>query len=176
MDYELMAANCSCDSSILQIYDLSDINEDGKEKSDKFNFDTLKKSFISNLFDFNYQVLFCYNLAIKIQILKKNIGFYCIIFMLFLQIIFLFVYIIKGLKSIKKYMIIFGIKNKKGNLAFPPPKNKKKMNYKDKIYDEQNKRNKFKTNINFTENEEDNIYNHERKDDNKQNKIRFMDY
>ena len=176
MDYELMAANCSCDSNILQNDESSVINEEEKENSGKFNFDTLKKSFISNLFDFNYQVLSCYNLTIKLQILKKNIGFYCMTFMLLLQIIFLFVYIIKGLKGIKKYMIIFGNKKKKSNLAFSPPKNKKKRDNKDKIFDGQNKKNKYKTKVIFTENEEDNIYNHERKDDNKQNKIRFMDY
>ena len=130
MDYELMAANCTCDSNILQNDFLSNIQEDEKENSKKLNFETLKKSFISNLFDFNYQVLFCYNLTIKLNILKKNIGFYCMISMLFLQIIFLFVYIIKRLKGIKHYMIIFGKKNKKINLHVPPPKNKIKKGIK----------------------------------------------
>ena len=60
------------------------------------------------------------NLVIKIQILKKNIGFYCMASMLFLQIIFLFVHMIKGLKGIKYYMLIFQSKNIKNNLVVPP--------------------------------------------------------
>ena len=171
MDYELMTANCTCDSKILQNDISSNIPEAEKENSNKLNFETLKKSLISNLFDFNYQVLFCYNLSIKLNILKKNIGFYCMISMLFLQIIFLFVYIIKGLKGIKYYMIIFGKQNKKINLYVPPPKNKIKKDIKNKIFDEY----MFKKKINLGQNYIDDIYNHEIKYDNNKKKIRFMD-
>ena len=171
MDYELMTANCTCDSKILQNDISSNIPEAEKENSNKLNFETLKKSLISNLFDFNYQVLFCYNLSIKLNILKKNIGFYCMISMLFLQIIFLFVYIIKGLKGIKYYMIIFGKQNKKINLYVPPPKNKIKKDIKNKIFDEY----MFKKKINLGQNYIDDIYNDEIKYDNNKKKIRFMD-
>ena len=107
MDYELMAANCICDSSVLQNDDKNNIKNDEESQSEGINFKSLSKSFISSLFDFNYKVFECYNLTMNIQILKKNIGFYCMISRLFLRIILLIIYIIKGLKAIKYYMLIF---------------------------------------------------------------------
>ncbi len=84
MDYELMAANCICYTNVLQINDLNNTKEEEKGKSQKINFGNLKKSFISNIFDFNYEVIFCYNLVINLKIMKANIGFYSMIIMLFL--------------------------------------------------------------------------------------------
>ena len=71
MDYELMAANCICDSSVLQNDDKNNIKNDEESQSEGINFKSLSKSFISSLFDFNYKVFECYNLAMNIQILKK---------------------------------------------------------------------------------------------------------
>ena len=157
MDYELMAANCICDTNVFQINDLNNTKEEEKGKSQNINFDNLKKSFISNIFDFNYEVIFCYNLVINLKIMKANIGFYSMIIMLSLQIMVLIIYIIKGLKGIRYDIFFSSSKNKKNNLSNPPPKNKK--NSKNKInIDDRNK--KY------------NYYN-EIKDNNKE-KIQFM--
>jgi hypothetical protein len=72
-DYELMIVNCSCDTNILENDDLYNIKED---ESEIFNFDYLKKLFISNLFDFNYQIIYCYNLVFNLKMLGKNVGFF----------------------------------------------------------------------------------------------------
>ena len=121
-DYELMIVNCSCDTNILENDDLNNIKED---ESEIFNFDYLKKLFISNLFDFNYQVIYCYNLVFNLKILRKNIGFYTMIIMLFLQILFWIIYMIKGLDSIKQYMFNLYDKNGKNNLVYIKNNNNK---------------------------------------------------
>ena len=77
INYELMGANCICNSSILQ--SSSDNNETNNENNNEenVNFKTLTKSFIENLFDFNIDVIKCYNLVFNKKILYKNVGFYC---------------------------------------------------------------------------------------------------
>lgn len=75
MDYELMVANCTCDINTFLIDEINNEIDNKKSKSEKLNFNTIKKSFISNLFDLNYKVIFCYNLIIKPQILKKILDF-----------------------------------------------------------------------------------------------------
>jgi len=113
MDYDLMVANCICDSSILQTEEKNDTNkEDKKEKSESVNFKSVTKSFISNLLSFNFEVKRCYNLAINTKILLHNIGFYCLSSMFILQMIFFFIYLTKKLKSIKNFMLAFNYKNK----------------------------------------------------------------
>ena len=63
MNYELMAANCICDSSYLQTEEKNEtINEESKEP-EIVNFKSITKSFISNLLDFNIDVIYCYNLV-----------------------------------------------------------------------------------------------------------------
>ena len=57
----------------------------------------------------------CINLIINFEILKQNLGFYSMIVMFLFQIIFLMIYLIKGIKSIQDYMILFRSKNKKSN-------------------------------------------------------------
>ena len=109
MNYELMTAICSCNTSYLQ--------ENNDAKSDNvtniINFKLLADSFISNLFSFNFDVVKCYNLAFNLKILLHNIGFYGMFSMFILQIIFLFIYVIKKLKSVEYFMLQF--KNKKNN-------------------------------------------------------------
>ena len=144
-DYELMTANCSCNTDILENKDLNNIKED---KSEIFNFDYLKQSFISNLFDFNYQVIYCYNLVINLKILRKNIGFYSMIIMLLLQIIFWIIYMIKGLDKVKQYMFNLYDKNEKNNII-GPIKNSNKVKKK--------KKNKFKKENNKEINDDSNI-------------------
>ena len=129
MNYELMTANCICNSSLLQ--SISDTNDTINENKDEIvSFKTLTKSIIENLFDFNIEVIKCYNLVFNKKILYNNIGFYFMAFMLMLQIIFLFIFLVKRLKPLKLFMLKFNNQNQKETNSFPPPKNKKKINIK----------------------------------------------
>ena len=131
INYDLMAANCMCDSNYLQFDYNNEMIEESKDY-ELVNFKTITKSFISNLLDFNIEVIYCYNLAFDKKILIKNIGFYSLALMFLLQTIFMFMYIIKKLKTIKTFMLFlninnknkvnnFNINNKKTNNP-PPPK------------------------------------------------------
>ena len=136
MNYELMVANCICDSSYLQ-GNMENLANYEKEDTETLSFKSITKSFIANLLSFNFDVIRCYNLALNIKILKNNIGFYCLSSMLVLQIIFLIVYSVKKLKSLKNFMLIYKDKNMmSGNInskmktktkSAPPPKNKKSI-------------------------------------------------
>ena len=80
----------------------------------------------------------CYNLDINPKILKINMGFYFMLALILFQIIFLIIYSIKGLKSIKHFMISFKSKHKKNNLSsfsknYDKFKNKKEKCIKDEI-------------------------------------------
>ena len=123
INYELLSADCLCDSSILQ-GDEKENNDDKKEEKQKevLNFKSISKSFISNLLDFNADVLKCYNLVLYKKNLIGNIGFYSMSFLFLLQIVFFIIYQIKKLEPIKYFMLIFQNKNDiiKKN---PPPKN-----------------------------------------------------
>ena len=123
-----MVANCKCDSSFLQEDDKNKINNN-KSESDINNIKYFTKIFISNLVDFNYEVIRCYNLALNTKILLHNFGFFSLSGMLFLQIIFFFIYLIKKVNPIKIFMMNFNYKNKyKDNKNhtkhFPPKKHK----------------------------------------------------
>ena len=146
MNYNLMAANCKCKSNFLQGKQRN-ITEDDDLKYEPNGFKEFTKSFISNLIDFNFEILRCYNLALNIKILIHNIGFYPLFGMLSLQIIFFFIYLIKKVKSIKFFMLIFNdiYKNNKtfknstnANLAPPRKKNKIKKNSLDLNDESQN--------------------------------------
>ena len=151
INYILKAANCICNSSLLQVEE----NKTNIEKESKENkFQSLTESFISNLIDFNFDVLRCYNLALNTKILIHNIGFYCLSFMFVLQIIFFFVYLIKKVKPLKTFMLIFQINNMnnyqnekilKNNIeATPPPKhNTIKITEKENNDNKENKRKKY---------------------------------
>ena len=129
MNYDLMVANCICDSSILQKEEQNVTNEEENQVSEAVNFNTITKSFIANLFDFNYEVIFCYNLVIDTKILIKNIGFYSLFGMFVLQIIFFFVYLGKKLKPLKHFMLIFNkYNNNNNNINNNTINNKNKIN------------------------------------------------
>ena len=82
----------------------------------------IKKAFLSNLYNFNFEILKCYNLVFNEKIIVTNIGFYCLFLMFILQIIFFIIYLIKKLKPIKLYMK--NLKHQKNN------DNKKDINIK----------------------------------------------
>ena len=115
MNYDLMVANCICNSKILQIETKNQTDNEEKEISETLNFETVTKSFISNLFDFNIEVIYCYNLVINTKILVKNIGFYCLFGMFILQFIFFIIYKIKKLTSLRYFMLIFEDKKESTN-------------------------------------------------------------
>ena len=131
MNYELMAANCLCDSSILQINsnnnNTNNINNNNEEEN--ITFKTVTKLFIANLFNFNLDVFKCYNLVLNLKILKGNIGFYCMAIMFILQIIFLFVFLIKRLNPLKNFMLFFHNNKRNSSIYFSPPKIKKKIHF-----------------------------------------------
>ena len=120
MNYDLMVANCICNPSIFQEDEknMTDINEN----LEYINFKLLGKEFLENLVDLNYKVMRCYNLVLNKKIIFYNIGFYVQISMLFLQIIFVFIYLIKRLNSLKHFMLKFDDKNSNKN------KSNKKIN------------------------------------------------
>ena len=107
IDFTYFAANCICNSSFLQNNSENNITTDKSTNEEGFNFKTLKESFIANLFDFNINVIFCYNLVFNSKLLKNNIGFFCMVILLLLQIIFFLIYLIKKLESLKSFMLIF---------------------------------------------------------------------
>ena len=109
MNYNLMVANCKCDSSVLQ-GDENSITNNDKSESNVNYFESLTKSFIANLLDFNYEIIRCYNLVFKLEILKHNIGFFCLFIMFLLQLIFFIIYLIRKVKQIKIFMLIFNDK------------------------------------------------------------------
>ena len=143
MNYDLMVANCICDSSYLQKEEDNTKNNEENKFTQNTTFNSVTKSFISNLFDFNFDVIYCINLGFDIKILVNNIGFYSLAIMFILQIILFFVYLIKRLKPLKHFMLFFEnkiIKNnnivngeKKINLISKvtyPPKNKINSKFK----------------------------------------------
>jgi len=161
INYSLMAANCICDSIFLEkIYD-DTVSED----TEPISFKDIKNIFLANLFSFNFEVLRCHNLVFNKKIIVTNIGFYCLLSMLFLQIIFFIIYMIKKLKLLKHYLLKLNshksnddenknsiyIINKKGNKKIdsknnnkkikstPPPKNKNKFKSKNKYKLNKNK-------------------------------------
>ena len=141
IDYKLTAADCICNSRSLQInsYNNDTSNENKNKDEEIVNFKTLTKSIIEKLFEFNIDVIKCYNLVFNMKIFHNNIGFYCMSILIFLQIIFLFAFLIKRLKPLKLFMLIFSSYNPKENNFFPPPKSKKKMKKKKNSLVENNK-------------------------------------
>ena len=73
MNYELMTANCLCDSSLLQSFDGNNNTKHESIKEEKINFNILTKSIIANLFDFNVDIINCYNLVFNLKILVHNL-------------------------------------------------------------------------------------------------------
>ena len=102
-----MVANCKCDSRLLQ-GKLKNITKNNELNS----FKELSKSFISNLIDFNFEILGCYNLALNTKILIHNIGFFSLFGMLFLQFLFFIIYLIKKIEPIKNFILNYNEKFK----------------------------------------------------------------
>ena len=124
IDYNLMAANCICDTNVLQNDEKNGTNNKDNQL-EYVNFQSLKKSFFSNLLNFNFDVILCKNLLFDLKILFKNIGFYLTSVMFISQIIILVILLKKGFKSIKNYMLKFKSASKMENEIFYPPKKKK---------------------------------------------------
>ena len=122
MNYDLMIANCICNTSIMKYNSDNNTNNDNNKIKEIVDFDFIKKSVIANLLDFNLDVIYCYNLVFNINILKQNIGFYCMLILCVMQIICFFIYLSKKLKPIQKFMLIFNKSYKKVSLFYPPPK------------------------------------------------------
>ena len=163
INFSLNTANCICDSSTLQEdKEESNINVEKESKDNKFK--TLTKSFISNLMDFNFDVLRCYNLALNTKILIHNIGFYCLSFMFILQIIFFFVYLVKKVKPLKNFMLIFKVNNNINNYQNHSKINIRKININS---DKGNPPHKNKYSIKITKKE-----NNENKDNKGKNYIK----
>ena len=131
VDYELMAANCLCDSNFLQ--NEKNLTYDNKEQSEILTFKTITKSFISNLLNFNIDVIFCYKLVFNLKILSKNIGFFSMLVMLLSQMIFLCIFLIKKLKPIQYFLFIF--KNKKNDTVLASPPKNNSLNNNKNAYD-----------------------------------------
>ena len=176
MNYNLMVANCKCNSNAFQEEE-NNRTIIAKPESGMGRFDSLTNTLISNLIDFNFEVIRCYNLVFNKEILLQNIGFFCLSIMLILQIIFFFVYLIIRVEPIKIFMMIFNdIKkiNKKyiynHNKNSPPKKNKhldnsfeinKKSN---KIFKNRNYINKKKEKLISKNNETSNEENNQKKE------------
>ena len=75
MNYNLMVADCICKTTIIQEEEKN--NTRNNEEKEFINFKSISKVFLENLFNFDFQVLRCYNLVIHTKILFHNIGFYC---------------------------------------------------------------------------------------------------
>ena len=178
LNYSLNFSNCLCDPICLQ--EKEGGVEEPKIEFKSFKFKLLTKSFIENLLNFNYEIIKCYKLVLNLKNLFHNLGFYSLSLMFVLQIIFLFVYLIKRLKSLKLFMIkfrskekynknlnIFNIRNKgkinNNNFLYgkndknkakstPPPKNKNST-----ILNDLNKKKSNKTKIYFKYNFQNNI-------------------
>ena len=131
MNYQLMIANCLCDSSVLQ----GSKEKENKEDNDnsKLSLSNLANTFTDNLLDFNFDVIKCYNLVFNAEILIKNIGFFSMFTMLCLQIVFFIIFLIKRLKPIRNFMYIFEPFDPNIDPLNPPKK--EKNNKLQKIYD-----------------------------------------
>ena len=127
MNYELMIADCTCDSSAMKINNTDNKINEGKEKVD---FNSLKNTVIAGLDDFNFDVIFCYNLIFNVKIFTNNIGFYCMFIMIIFQIICFCIYIYKKLNPIKYFMLIFNKLNQKISPFFSSNKFDNKSIYK----------------------------------------------
>ena len=103
MNYNLMVANCICDSSSLQ--GGTNHSEYKYNNTGMIQFESFLKSYLANsLTIFNFGVLHCTNLVFDTEILKTNIGFYFLLLMIALQVSFLVIFFIKRLKPIKHYL------------------------------------------------------------------------
>ena len=135
INYYLMIVNCKCNSSMLQIGIDNKTNfNNNNDALEKIDLNWIKKLLKSSIEQINFNVIPCINLAFDKKILLKNIGFYCMCIMLIFQLILLFVYSIKKLKSLKNFMFSFANKTFNinpliNNKKFSSIKNKNHLDY-----------------------------------------------
>ena len=129
INVELKTANCKCDSNLIQ-NDLEndDIESNNNNKEEKLNFDTLTESFLTSLLDFNINPFYCYNLVFNIKIFKNNIGFYFMFIISVIKLILFFAYLIKKVKPLRYFMLIFSNKKNQPEIKAFPPKNNTNLN------------------------------------------------
>ena len=132
IDYELMAANCICIAERIQIKNEEEISESIVINDKKgITLNDLATSFTGSLFEFNFIVIKCYNLVFDKAILRINIGFFLLLSMNILQIIFLIIFSLKCLKPIRNYMLLFQPFDQNPCPQNPPKKSK--INKKEEI-------------------------------------------
>ena len=142
IDHTLNAAICNCNTTFIQ-EDENDITTNYEKN--EINFKDIKNSFLSNLFSFNFDVLKCYKLVFNLKILLRNYGFYCLFFMLILQIIFVIIYLVKKLNPVKNFMMSLNKLNNKtkkkinniniiNNKSFMNKRKSKLIKYKLKLF------------------------------------------
>ena len=105
MDYTLMVAKCSCNPGNIQDDYVTEETQDEIKKGITLN--DLANSFTSEIFSFNFDVVKCYNLVFDKDIIKKNKGFFVLIIMISLQIIFFIYFMSKRFKPIRNFMLVF---------------------------------------------------------------------
>ena len=89
VDYNLTSVVCLCDSNYLQgNFNNSNKKNKNMDQSELFNFKELASTFKTNLLISNINAIYCYNLVFDKNIIKINIGFYCLIILFLSQFIF----------------------------------------------------------------------------------------
>ena len=146
-NFTIEKAKCSCDIKLNLNYDI------------KFNEKGLYKNFIDIK---NNNIMKCYKLAWKIKELKRNYGFFIILFILILYFITLFIFLFKSFIKLKKdinYINFFLKKNEKvkeeDNSKLPKEENLKLpkiQNMKNRLRSLQNKKINNIENINNNNN------------------------
>ena len=141
---------CSCSTNINIKYD--------KSKTDKFNTKKLYESFYDVLKYSNYDILKCYKIITDINKLKCNIGSIIAIIFFCNYLIYLFIYICKGINPLKMQLKIelknsggknnFLINSNLNNLLYSPIKKKLTTIKKLKANKVQNYKIRHKKNLN----------------------------
>ena len=132
-------AKCNCAT---QNEDSSFITDIDEIKNNFFNKDSLVSLFSKGLMSSNFMVLKCYKLAINFKDHINNYGCIIISILLFFFILFLLIYVIRGNKSISKFIQIIlyetfpSSENKEGRIQTINIQNFKNKKIKEKIKEE----------------------------------------
>ena len=113
IDFGKVTVNCLCNTNSIQVIynNFTDENKTIKEEQNELlNFKTLRKTFTSNLYVFNFDIMHCYNLILDLNKLIRNSGFYFSLITFLTQIILFFIFLYKKLRPIKTFML-----NRKSN-------------------------------------------------------------
>ena len=127
MNYSLMVANCLCDSHSLEIKEKNNSESINKKQNPPINFNSIKDHILVNLFEFNIDVMKCYNLVFNLKILIHNYGFYSMSIMFISQLIFLCIFFIKRLKPLELFMLKFNQRKSKNIIISIPHKSTKSI-------------------------------------------------